>query len=280
MEDKRHQSQPVKIGVVISAYNNWDQLRFVLRGYQLQDMPPAEILIAEDSEFPEIAEMVKEFGQQSGIPIVHVRQRDDGFRKCRILNEAIRVSTSDFLVFTDADVIPRKDVIRVFANLAKPGRFVAAGSHLNLPEPFHLTELSMDDIDTQRIFDPAYLVRKGIRLPPSRLLEFGRVSRFLDVLTQRDAFVGNLSGAWRSDLLRVGGFDEKMTYGGLDRNLGIRMNNAGIKGRRARHSLVCVHLDHPRPYRQDNRVEANKAWNESLKRSGTVLPRESLLLGS
>lgn len=279
MKENRHEGQSVKIGVVISAYNNWNQLRFVLRGYQLQDVPPSEILIAEDSEFPEIAEVIREFGQHSSIPIVHVRQRDDGFRKCRILNEAIRASTADFLVFTDADVIPRKDVVRVFATLAKPGQFVAAGSHLNLPEPFHLNELSMDDIDTQRIFDPAFLNQRGIRLPSSRLLAFGKVSRFLDLLTQRDAFVGNLSGAWRSDLLKVGGFDEQMTYGGLDRNVGIRMNNAGIKGRRARHSLVCVHLDHPRPYRQDNRVEANKAWNESLKRSGTILPRESLLLG-
>jgi hypothetical protein len=133
-------------------------------------------------------------------------------------------------------------------------------------------------ITTQQVFDRQFLASKGLKTPWSRLLQSGRLARSLDMLTPRNAFVGNNSGAWRTDLLRVAGFDEAMGYGGEDRNIGIRLNCAGVGGVRARHSLVCLHLDHARSYRHEAVLVANQEWNRQLARRPQILPHQSLLL--
>jgi GT2 family glycosyltransferase len=271
----------VKIAVVISAYNNWEALRCTLRGYARQTRPPEEIWVAEDSEFPEVRQVVDQARAELGCAVGHLTQSDNGFRKCRILNRTIAASAADYLVFTDADCVPRADVVATFAARARPGEFLSAGSHLNLPQRLHGAGLRPEWIDDQRLFSPRWLRAQGLRLSPLRLLPpagLGRsAAHVLDRLTPRDAFVGNLSGAWRADLLRVAGFDEAMAYGAEDRNLGIRLNHAGVRGRRLRHALVCLHLEHARTWRHDAQVLENRRWNASLP-AQTTLPRQSGLL--
>jgi len=55
----------------------------------------------------------------------------------------------------------------------------------------------------------------------------------------------------------VKGFDERLGYGGLDREFGERLERCGMKGVQARYSLMCLHLDHPRPYRAREIMDAN-----------------------
>lgn len=270
----------VKIAVVISAYNNWNALRWTLRGYARQTRAPDEVWVAEDSAFPQVAQVVAEArGSWSGV-LGHLTQADQGFRKCLALNRAIATSSADYLVFTDADCVPRADVLATLATQARTAEFLSAGSHLNLPERVH-GSLQPQWIDDQRLFSAAWLRAQGVRLSTLRLLAPegpARVlARVLDHLSPRDAFVGNLSAAWRSDLLRVAGFDEVMAYGAEDRNLGIRLNHAGVKGRRLRHALVCLHLEHSRSWKHDEQVRENRRWNARLSRN-VIWPRRSLLM--
>ena len=272
----------MKIAVVISAYNNWDALRATLRGYARQTRAPDEVWVAEDSAFAEVAQVVAEARPHLPGTMGHLTQADEGFRKCLALNRAIAVSQADYLVFTDADCVPRTDVLATFAAQARPGEFLSAGSHLNLPVGLH-ERLQPEWIDDQRLFRADWLRAQGVRLSTLRLLSPTGLARalahMLDRLSPRNAFVGNLSGAWRSDLLRVAGFDEAMAYGAEDRNLGIRLNHAGVKGRRLRHALVCLHLEHPRSWKHDERVRENQRWNTALGRNVT-LPRRSVLLNA
>lgn len=266
------------LSVVISAYANAQALDLTLQGYALQQVLPDEVIVAEDSETPDIATVVGRHRATAPFPLLHLTQEDRGFRKCAILNAAIRQSTADFLVFTDADCVPRNDVVATFRALARPGRFVSAGSHVNLPPEVHQRPGTSARLADQSLFDPAWLRQQQVPTPALRLLKSPRLAHWLDCLSPRQAFVGNLSGAWRSDLLRVRGFDEAMGYGGEDTNLGVRLINAGVCGFRARHALVCLHLDHPRPWRVNEEALANKRWNRSIAGSATVLPRQSALL--
>ena len=59
---------------------------------------------------------------------------------------------------------------------------------------------------------------------------------------------GMNSSTWRKELLEVCGFDERMAYGGEDRELGERLVNNGLKGKQIRYSAITLHLDHSRPY--------------------------------
>jgi hypothetical protein len=58
-------------------------------------------------------------------------------------------------------------------------------------------------------------------------------------------------------VLAVNGFDERLGYGGLDREFGERLERCGMHGIQARYSLICLHLDHPRPYREREIMAAN-----------------------
>jgi glycosyltransferase involved in cell wall biosynthesis len=264
--------------VIVSAYGNAQALDHVLCGWRVQTLAPVELIVTEDSATVAIAQVVQRHQARAPFPIVHLTQDDNGFRKCLALNRAIAAAQGDWLVFTDGDVLPRADVLAQFARLARPGRFVSAGSHLNLPQVFHAERLTPAMVESQHVFARAFLAQAGITLPASRLLPAGALARMLDALTPRNAFVGNLSGAWRADVLRVAGFDEAMGYGGEDRNLGLRLNHAGVRGLRARHSLVCLHLDHPRSWAHAEEVQANLAHNRQLRGTGTTLPRQSALL--
>ena len=50
------------------------------------------------------------------------------------------------------------------------------------------------------------------------------------------------------DAITVNGFDERLQYGGLDREFGERLVNLGIRPKQIRYSAITVHLDHPRGY--------------------------------
>jgi hypothetical protein len=269
----------LNIDVIVSAHANARAMHHTLLGFALQTQRPTTLWVAEDGQDPAVAAVVQAHAARSGLAIRHLRQPHRGFRKWSVVNRAISLSQARWLVFTDADCVPRRDLLAQYRRLARPGRFVAAGSHVELPCEFHERQLTDELLVKQQIFDPQFLQGVGVALPRWRLLPAGFTARLMDALTPRSAWVGNNSGAWREDLLRVAGFDETMGYGGGDRNLGIRLEHAGVQGVRARHSLVCLHLQHERPWRDPALVARNKQWNRELqRRGGEWLPRASSLL--
>lgn len=53
--------------------------------------------------------------------IIHVWHHDNGFRKTKILNEALKASSVAYIIFTDGDCISRKDFIEQHINNAEEG---------------------------------------------------------------------------------------------------------------------------------------------------------------
>jgi glycosyltransferase involved in cell wall biosynthesis len=268
---------PMKISVIISAYDNWRALDWTLLGYRLQSRLPDELIVAEDSAFAEVAQVVRRHQAATSVPILHLTQADRGFRKCLALNRAIEASSADWLIFTDADCVPRADLVRVHENRARHGMFLSCGSHVNLPLTHQQALLSEPALRDQTLFDRGHLRTQGVAVPGLRLIASPVLTRVMDWLTPRNAFVGCNAGAWRNDLLAVRGFDETMDYGAEDLNLGVRLNNFGIRGVRARYSLVWLHLDHARSYGQAEQVRRNKEKNARLRRSGEIFPERSCL---
>jgi hypothetical protein len=66
-----------------------------------------------------------------------------------------------------------------------------------------------------------------------------------------------------------------MAYGGEDLNIGLRLNNIGVRGVRARHSIVSLHLDHGRGYYDAALHQANQDWNKEVRSRRHVFPRVS-----
>ena len=239
-----------KISVIISTYNSPEWLEKVLWGYECQSYDQFEIVIADDGSGDETRELIEGFAKQSTVPVKHVWQEDNGFQKCAILNKAILETRGKYLVFTDGDCIPHQHFLRTHAEFAKRGQFLSGG-YCKLPMGTS-EQVNRDAIQTGNVFTLRWLFAHGFGLKQKWLKVAGiswGLNRFLDSISPaKKTFNGNNSSCFRSDALAVGGFDERLGYGGEDREFGYRLENSGIKPFVIRYSALCLHLDHARGY--------------------------------
>lgn len=261
----------MRVGVVVTTYRRPDALELVLEGYAHQDRPPHEILVADDGSDDATAAVVDRMAAETGLPLVHVWHADRGFRKTEILNRAIRATHSDYLIFTDGDCVPRPDFVSTHVRLARPGRFLSGG-YVRL-SPATTRDLTRDDVSQGRAFDARWLGSHGTKAGRHglRLLQGRVLPRILDALTTtRPTFNGMSSSVWTSDLERLNGFDLDFVYGGLDRELGGRLENAGVRGVQVRHRAVVLHLHHERPYKDVETIRRQRALRASARKARTV----------
>ena len=84
---------------------------------------------------------------------------------------------------------------------------------------------------------------------------------------------GHNSSGWKTDIVKVNGFNEDMQYGGLDRELGERLFNAGLRSKQIRYSAICIHLDHERKYMTEASVKKNlQIRKNTIKNKVVVTP--------
>ncbi len=128
--------------------------------------------------------------------------------------------------------------------------------------PFEISQrISKDDILAGRATEIAWLRVQGLpwNKKQLKLLVGARLGAFIDLInTTRPTWNGGNASTWKSDLLRVNGFDERLEYGGEDRELGERLINRGLRGKSIRYRAVCVHLDHARGYVQQEAIQRNR----------------------
>ena len=261
----------MRVSVIISTYNNPQWLEKVLHGFRSQTWTDFELVIADDGSGLETRSLIDGFRVESGLSVIHTWQSDEGFQKSRILNKAILDSTTDYLIFTDGDCIPRKDFVEVHVRAAETGRFLSGG-YFMLPMETSMS-ITLQDIGNGKAFDVDWLVAHGLR-PTFRTLKLtsrGWKQKFLNFITPtRPTWNGHNASGWKKDLVAVNGFNEDMKYGGQDRELGERLVNLGIRGKQIRYSAVCIHLDHKRSYKTAESIRFNRAIRSETRRTRRV----------
>lgn len=263
------------VSVVFSTYESPAWLEKTLWGFLEQTYEAFEIIVADDGSGAETRRLIERYRPEFAareVELQHLHQTDKGFRKCRILNKAIRAARNDYVVFTDGDCICRRDFLEVHVERASPGYWLS-GSYYKLPLETSRA-ITQDDVRSGRCFTPTWLQAHGLPAgirsawrSRSKLVANRRIATLMNRLTPTACNLkGSNASAWRDDLVDAGGFDERMQWGGLDRELGIRLVNAGIKARHVRYDAICLHLDHPRGYRDAAMVAANRALWERVAR--------------
>lgn len=261
----------MEISVIFSTYNSEEWLEKVILGFSVQTFRNFEIIIADDGSREATKNLIDKLRTEIDIPIIHVWQEDNGFQKSQILNKAILASTSDYLIFTDGDCIPRKDFVEVHDKFREKGYFLSGG-YFKLPMDISKL-ISKDDIINQICFDLNWLKANG--LPSSfkniKFLASGLGSKILNFVTPTNAsWNGHNSSGWKQDLMEVNGFNQEMQYGGQDRELGERLFNKGLKSKQIRYSAICVHLDHKRGYVNEETWKKNHAIRENTRKNKVV----------
>jgi len=254
----------IRIGVIISTYNNPEWLEKTLWGYLYQTRMADEIVIADDGSNDETRRLIESF--KGILPIRHVWHEDRGFQKSAILNKAIAAATADYLIFTDQDCIPREDFIEVHARYAEEGFFLSGG-YFKLPMVTSKT-ITKGDVESGNAFNLGWLNGQGVKFnfKCTKLLRSKLYATILNAVTPaRASWNGCNASGWRKDMIAINGFNEDMHYGGQDREFGERLVNLGIRPKQIRYSAIVLHLDHARPYKTKESIAANRAIRKKTR---------------
>ncbi|MEH6764564.1 MAG: glycosyltransferase family 2 protein [Aequorivita antarctica] len=266
------------VSVIVSTYNQPEWLQKALWGFEQQLEKNFEIVIADDGSREETKKLIDSFKEKSSLKITHVWQEDHGFQKTKILNKAIVASKGEYLIFTDGDCIPRNDLVSTHLGLSRPGCFLSAGYFklsMNISK-----QITKNDIETQRCFNAKWLLKHGLKktFKINKLTSYGLKEDILNTFTPTSAtWDGNNASGWRKDVLAVNGFDERMQYGGEDREMGERLMNYGIKPQQIRYSTVTLHLDHERSYVTKEMFVKNKAIRRVTKQEKRVWTKHGIV---
>jgi glycosyltransferase involved in cell wall biosynthesis len=254
------------ISVIVSTYNSVDWLRKVLEGYKHQAYDYYEVIVADDGSGEETRQLIESYQADYPVKLRHIWHEDKGYRRQELLNKIIMQTEYDYILMTDGDCIPRKDFLAVHAKFAEKGYFLSGGYlKLNMPTS---EAISIKDIENENCFDIKWLNANGsvTRKQELKLKSKAGLAKLLDLVTPTGATFNNCnSSAWKNDLIAINGYDERMQYGGPDRELGERLFNYGIKSKQIRHKAICLHLDHPRGYKTKESLDRNLKIRKAVK---------------
>ncbi len=265
------------LSVIITTYNQPQYLELTLWGFHTQSNANFEVIIADDGSGEETKNVISWFQNNTALKIQHVWHEDNGFRKCTILNKAILASVHDYLLFTDGDCIPRKDFIDVHLKEARKGHFLSGGYFKMNGEVSG--KVTPEVIAQQKPFQSSWLQKNGQKFT-YKFLKMTRhkwLVKFLNAITTaKPTWNGHNVSGWKEDIMAVNGYNEDMMYGGLDRELGERLENYGVSGVQIRYSAIVVHLDHPRPYKKKDLMDKNRAIRKNVRDNGVKFAENGL----
>lgn len=257
--------------MIISTYNQPQWLEKVLWGYHVQTFQDFELVIADDGSGEETQKLITRIQPQLNYTLKHIWQEDNGFQKSQILNKAIVATGTDYILMSDGDCIPRADFVAVHLKEREKGRFLSGG-YFMLPEQTSHA-IQKEDILNQNCFDLQWLKRNGLSstFKNMKLIHNKAILSILNTATPtKPTWNGHNASGWKEDIINANGFDERMQYGGQDRELGERLENAGVKGKQIRYKAICIHLDHPRGYANEKSWAINNEIRKNTRTTGVL----------
>ncbi len=230
------------IALLISTYNWPEALQRVLESVLLQTRKPDEILIADDGSSESTKQVIDAFRLKTNIPVKHAWQEDNGFQKTKILNKALALCESEYIVQIDGDIIMSPQFIADHINISKP-HHVITGSRASLTKEFTLEFLkSKKPIDYNLLRKNSPYKMNAARIP---FLTPIFATRYKTKGKHKFYSKGCNMAFWMSSLVKVNGFNEDMyEWGHEDSELVVRLLKIGEKKLFMKFSGVTYHLWH------------------------------------
>ena len=226
------------LALIINTFNQPDYLARVLTAVARQRQLPEEVMLADDGSTDETKVVFARWAGAQNVRAKHLWQKKQGFRRSRILNQAIAAATSEYLVFLDGDTLPHPQFVADHRELARKDIFIQG--HRALVE--------------QKA--AAWFGQKSLAADRRRALWQGQLQGLKNAWRWPfpwPKFKSHLRGIrgcnlaiWRKDLVRVNGYNEAFTgWGREDSELAVRLMNSGIRRLDVRGRALCYHLWHP-----------------------------------
>ncbi|MFA7288150.1 MAG: glycosyltransferase [Melioribacteraceae bacterium] len=263
----------IKTSLIIAVYNNKKYLELVFAGLERQTFKDFEVIIADDGSNCSVIDFINEYKLTSPMTIKHVWHEDKGFRKNKILNEAIRKSETEQIIIIDGDCVPHKEFIKEHY-LSRIEGFCFTGRRINLSEKFTslltptnvgngFIEKNLPRLFIDAVFGKSNYVEKGIYIK----------SYFLRALLNKKkrGLLGCNFSLMKSNLLDINGFDERYEAPsiGEDSDIQFRLELNGIRIESLNHIAVQYHLYH----KLQERPQINLDLFEQVKKEKTAFTR-------
>ncbi len=234
------------ISVLLATYNWPKALKLCLESLATQTDLDFEIIIADDGSSNTTKDLIESIKPSFPVQIKHLWQEDLGFRKTRILNQAIAQASGNYLVFLDGDCICQPTFIANHRLLAKPG-YLVTGSRVLLDHTLtkQLLEWSCWSFKHFASHLLWYRLHGAINKywPLKIQLGDGAWRNYQKFMWRR--IKGCNMACWKSDALKINGFDETMTgWGHEDADFVFRLTNIGLIRKSGSWSTEVLHLFH------------------------------------
>ncbi len=264
------------LSLIIAVYNAVKYLEYIFEALKRQSFKEFEVIIADDGSTTEIRELIERVRPEVDFPIQHLWHEDIGFRKNVMLNNAIRASQTDYLVFIDGDCVPHRNFLNDhWLNRKENG--VMCGRRVNFSQQF-TESLTIEDVRSGRFENLSMkLLWDGLMARSYNLEDALRFeSNWFRTLLHRNKarILGCNFSVQKKWLEKVNGFNEDYKAPGIgeDTDIAFRLELAGAKLYTLRYLAVQFHLYHP----QTSVGEANKRIFERVEAAREIVCRNGL----
>lgn len=240
--------------LIISTYNREDALELTLLGVLNQSSMPDEVIIADDGSRASTKDLIDRYREKFPIPLRHCWHEDLGFRLSTIRNKAIAMAKGEYIIMIDGDIIMHRHFIRSHKKAASTNQFIQGSRVLLQPK---LTQCALEGKQVDFSF-----FQRGIR---NRLntIHSSLLSKLVSFYSSKpDRIRGANLSFWKSDVLRVNGFNEDFIgWGREDSEFAVRMKNLGVSRMHLKFMGFGYHLFH------------KESPRDSLKKNDQILER-------
>lgn len=236
----------MKISVIVPVYNRLEHFRALFLCLLRQKKQADELIITDDGSSQKVLDFISDLIPKAQFKVKHIYQEDKGFRKTRALNNTVRNSTGDLLIFCDQDLIFGEEYIETIANNIKNNIFLMGRAH-------HTTEdeknIILSDIENINSYNEIIkkLPAKYIETIDKMLKEDRkrRIIKTLRLAKRGIRLVGMSYALMKEAYLKVNGYDENYVgWGQEDDDFGNRLTVAGINGKELITQNIQLHLWH------------------------------------
>ena len=271
----------MKVSVIIPTYKDTVALKLILDAFEYQTYKDFEIVIAEDDNSIETKNLLNSC--KYGYVIKHYFHEDNGNRKPKAVNSAIKMSEGVYIIFIDGDTIPYSTFIENHVELSEKNTCLC-GRRVNLGDKVsrELRENKISALYIERHYLKLYpyLFNDNIRhyeqgfvFKPNKFIE-----KLINKMNKNKTILASNFSCYRDKLMEVNGIDESLPYAPSrdDYDLQWRLEYIGVTMRSCKYCANLLHLNHSRTDRSKEDafnktlIETKKLQNEYRVKNGIL----------
>lgn len=243
----------MKCSLIISFKNSTLRLSLLIESLKQQTEKSFEVIFAHDGYDKDLEAQLNDIKSSLPFDITYLSSGDAAYRREAVLNRAIEVAKSDYLVFIEGGAIPHCHFIEDHLRLSAYGKVVAA-QKIEVPAEISsaITEQMIASGKLHSYVKKALFLQM-LKGKHSNFQELSRLTNgFLRHLILNDVWEGLSSSnfsIYKEDIMSVNGFDERFDVASeeSDFDLELRLLQGGVFTKQERRMATLYEINNEFP---------------------------------